>query len=851
MTNGLAQALQGNFAALTRVGFVLDADTKKKISNGTESQRAAAIVEVLNSTYKGFNETLAKTPEGQMIKLKQEFDDLKQTLGEALLPILVEVMGFMNSTVMPVLKKGADFVKKLTEGFGGGGGLSESVNKTKDAVVAFFKPFVELIKKVAGPDSLSERFQALVQNIKAFVVPIFNALVSAFGKVRKAILDNQDRIVNLLTIFKELFNWANKYLVPLFKTVLVFAIQTAAKGISAAIKLIIPVVEFVASSIKTLMNVAIKGINFLLKGYNKVAKALGKDQIELLDEVGKKTDDFSVKMGRVGNVAVATGKKVKDAFSVGDVFAGSKDPSGGGGKGGDKNQKKIDALKAKIKDYYKDWKDLQTEANEKAQDAQAAYDERVLDAYATFADRKKDLQERYDEQMQEAQDRYNETKAELEKRRDKTIEEARTRHGKAILEINAEYRKREEELAKTRDNKILDLERAAQRKREDIVAAGTDKLRDIIQKSRDKLRDAWAKGTEFKLEDLFGMAKDKGGSIVDALKNQLEAVKKLQAGAGELAGQGFSQNFIEQIVQAGPEAGMKMIEEVKKLSPEQQKDVQNMYAQLDTLNQSGMDTIANTLSTSTNLATTELTAMYQQTQQDIAQALAEVDANLKVSIADAKADYETALSEAAKLRDEKLAEADAALLEAIKEAKLAFDEALAEADVALKKAQEQAKKTLDKGLKDAQEALDKALEDAQKAFEKRIDEINKSMQKKLDDLIEKIKAAQAAIAALGGTSPNVTFPSYTPFSTIPTQPVIPTTSSTTTTVNVTGVNLTDANSTAASIINYIKFGNVLVPSAPSTLAQGESGAIGAASISSGTKGIPAWATGTARSRGFD
>jgi uncharacterized protein YjbJ (UPF0337 family) len=91
MTNGLAQALNGQFGALTRVGFVLDEDTKKKIANGTESERAAAIVEVLNSTYKGFNETLLDTPEGSLIKLQQEFGRISEELGKALLPAVMIV----------------------------------------------------------------------------------------------------------------------------------------------------------------------------------------------------------------------------------------------------------------------------------------------------------------------------------------------------------------------------------------------------------------------------------------------------------------------------------------------------------------------------------------------------------------------------------------------------------------------------------------------------------------------------------------------------------------------------------------------------------------------------------------
>jgi hypothetical protein len=88
MTNGLAQALNGNFASLTRTGFVLDEVTKKTISTGTESKRAAAIVKVLNSTYKGFNESLARTPSGQMALLANASDDVRVIIGDGIVTAL-------------------------------------------------------------------------------------------------------------------------------------------------------------------------------------------------------------------------------------------------------------------------------------------------------------------------------------------------------------------------------------------------------------------------------------------------------------------------------------------------------------------------------------------------------------------------------------------------------------------------------------------------------------------------------------------------------------------------------------------------------------------------------------------
>ena len=88
MTNGLAQALNGNFASLTRTGFVLDEVTKKTISTGTESKKAAAIVKVLNSTYKGFNESLARTPAGQMVLLANASQDVKVEIGDGIVTAL-------------------------------------------------------------------------------------------------------------------------------------------------------------------------------------------------------------------------------------------------------------------------------------------------------------------------------------------------------------------------------------------------------------------------------------------------------------------------------------------------------------------------------------------------------------------------------------------------------------------------------------------------------------------------------------------------------------------------------------------------------------------------------------------
>ena len=101
MTNGLALALNGQFGALTRVGFVLDKQTKAQISHGTEMERAAAIAKVLDSTYKDFSITVGDTAAGASQKLANKANDLKQSFGGALLPVMQQVQMFTGNSLMP------------------------------------------------------------------------------------------------------------------------------------------------------------------------------------------------------------------------------------------------------------------------------------------------------------------------------------------------------------------------------------------------------------------------------------------------------------------------------------------------------------------------------------------------------------------------------------------------------------------------------------------------------------------------------------------------------------------------------------------------------------------------------
>lgn len=143
MTNGLALALNGQFGALTRVGFVLDAKTKADIKSGTEMERAAAIVRVLNSTYKDFASTAGDTAAGASQKLSTQIGNLKQSFGEALLPTIMKVQGFVATKMIPV-------IQGMMERFKDGTAINKFLNFIGSLLTNLYD-FGSAIASVVGP----------------------------------------------------------------------------------------------------------------------------------------------------------------------------------------------------------------------------------------------------------------------------------------------------------------------------------------------------------------------------------------------------------------------------------------------------------------------------------------------------------------------------------------------------------------------------------------------------------------------------------------------------------------------------------------------------------------------------
>jgi hypothetical protein len=791
MTNGLAQALNGNFGSLTRVGFVLDDQTKKLISSGTESERAAAIVKVLNSTYKDFNASLRDTNPMQVAM--NELGNLKEDLGAALLPAMKTVSTFVTSSLIPSIRNLGKFI-------------GDNMDIIKSMVVIFgaaytaMKVYRGMVLLTAAAQKVYAVATLLMRGGQLASIASTNGLAASMLVLNAVMKANPvGVIVTALALVAAalVIAWKRS---ETFRNVVITVAQAALKAFAA----IIPMVGKVAEAIAKIYTGPLRKLLEVLQHLPKVGKYAkagldilnnGLDGIsDFADGAAAKATELSNKLETLRKGAEKTGAAVKTATS-GKGGGGGNTGAGGG---------MTDEEKDKLKDYQKDVLDIYKDMNDA-----------ILDAKEDAA---KELSQR-DEKIAEARLRFDDIMAAAQEDRDRAEASARKRNTEVLLEIEKDYADKKADLEKTKNKQIASLQEAANKKRAELTASAAEKERSIVQTSIDRLRDAFASKLSFNLADSFDLtaftsslsiktaegwttafstaAKKGTDKLLSDLKEKLQGAKDLQANAAKLAGMGYSQTFIEEVVKNGPEAGNKIAAALQAASPEATKELQDLYGQVEKISETGLDQLAATMNSGGKLATQELMTAYSQVAIDLKQSLSEVDTELNRSLADANAAYSEALSDAAATRTEKMAAAMTDLQEALAAAKLRFDDTLKAATV----------------------DLQRSLLDAQKDYEKAIDEINKSTQKKLADLKLKLAEVAAAMSALGASQAAYAAmqnaPVFKPIVATQSKPgdpgfVGPVAGNTTNiTTNVTGVNMTDANTTAAVITNGIKYGTAV------------------------------------------
>lgn len=243
VSNAIGKAYEGNTTSLARLGLGLST-AELRTMEFTEVQQK------LTDLFGGAAARNADTYQGRIDRIKVAFNEAKESIGAALLPILEKLLTFITTTVLPAFNK-------LTESLSGSG------------------------------DSILSSFTKIYNFAKDFISPVFEAVRSAFIKIGDAVRDNLPRLQSIVSTFEEIFMWANQYIIPILRTQLVGAISTFATAASTAIKVVVPVVEAVLDAVKAVVNTIIDIVNLAIRTYNLANNIKpGSKDIALVSKIG-------------------------------------------------------------------------------------------------------------------------------------------------------------------------------------------------------------------------------------------------------------------------------------------------------------------------------------------------------------------------------------------------------------------------------------------------------------------------------------------------------------------------------------------------------------------------------------
>jgi hypothetical protein len=234
--NAIGSALRGEAEPLRAYGVLLDdaslrqqalelgiiSTTKNALTPQQKVLAAQALIYKQTSAAQGDFERTSDGLANRTRILTAQLDNAKTTIGNALLPIVLQLATVFSEKVIPL-------VERFTEAF----------------------------------SNTEGNFGAVITNagntLKNVFTPILSGLIKAFGYVREAIGDN-------LETFKTFGSYIATYLAPVIGTVLGGALQVAGKIAGGVIDVIAGVVKI----LNGLISGAVAGINALISAYNAI-----------------------------------------------------------------------------------------------------------------------------------------------------------------------------------------------------------------------------------------------------------------------------------------------------------------------------------------------------------------------------------------------------------------------------------------------------------------------------------------------------------------------------------------------------------------------------------------------------
>ena len=688
----VAKANQGSAKAFKEMGIELDTSLPK-------AQMLEKGMSELSAKIGGQATAYTKTFAGQLAVTKEKFADVAETLGTTLMPYLKGFLDLITQTV--------DWVKKNSSWLS----ILAGVILTVTVALAAYSATVKVTTAVT-------KAWAFISGVAKTVM---TGLTTGQWALNGALNANPIGLVVagvVLLIGGMVLLW-NKS-----ETFRKMMIQIGKVGLIALGGLL----KLMGMYAEAVLKVATGPLKLLLKGLSLLGVGGAKEALKGLetatDGVGKFFDSAAKKVEGMSKNLDKLNKPIKLTFATPKIpdmpnVAGGVTGGGGGGKADPKVAKANEGYMKIVKDLNDKVASARTKFNEKMAELEKDYNETTTKLRADAAKKIEGVTKAHNERvdklnidaarkMKEAQVRFNDTMADLNEKKGQDLAKAETDNTKKVADIYKNH---------------------------------YDKLKSLVEESANRLRDAFRKGTEFNPADIFKGLVESGTAnvekLLEAMKTKIASSKELAKNAALLQAKGFSQTFIEQVVSAGPEIGNQLSKSILDASPETVKELQDAYKDMESTTQHGVDTLAKSMSTFGNLATEELNQAYAEAQSDLKSALADQAKEYLAAQSEINTAFNKAMTDAETTRDTAIANAQSDLAEALAEENKNFNESVAEINADLMESLAEA----EKDFVEASNAARKDLEDSLTAIEKEFKD-------KLGKITDATKATNKEITAL-------------------------------------------------------------------------------------------------------
>jgi hypothetical protein len=203
----LNDPVQG-ITALQRVGVSFTEDQKRVVESlvemGDTSEAQRLILKELERQFGGSAAAAAQTFSGQMTVMTEQIEDAKGAIGDALLPLLTEMVGIFGTHLLPILRESTASIGAFFQGISDSGGVMATIDGIKasfqrlvasnpilqrlivlgDEVAATFATLYAGITELTADPALQTWGGFALQILERVALVIIDSLVLAFQVLR-------------------------------------------------------------------------------------------------------------------------------------------------------------------------------------------------------------------------------------------------------------------------------------------------------------------------------------------------------------------------------------------------------------------------------------------------------------------------------------------------------------------------------------------------------------------------------------------------------------------------------------------------------------------------------------------